>query len=101
MQCFVIISPGVHARASVIARSGATKRSAAPHGLDCFAPLAMMEIGIGSYRRDLTLGRALAGPCPLWQSRIPVVGVSIQPASCIFRRYYTCYTHAQGIWLTQ
>src|SRR5260370_42587258 len=70
---------------SVTARGGATKQSTAVQdGLDCFASVAGTETGIGSYRRDLALGRALAGPCPAWQGHVPVFGVVIQPASCFF-----------------
>src|SRR5258708_38253273 len=67
-----------------IARSGATTQSGtAQDGLDCVASLAVTETGIGSWRRDLVLGRALAAPCPAWQGDIPVVGVAIQPVACI------------------
>ena len=70
---------------SVIARSGATKQSIrVQDGLDCFASLAMTELGIGSYRIDLAVGSAIAGPCPAWQGVIPVFGVTIQPGACIF-----------------
>src|SRR5260221_5842739 len=70
---------------SVIARSGATAQSTTvQNGLDCFASLARTATGIGSYRRDLALGRALAGPCPAWQGHVPVFGVVIPPASCFF-----------------
>src|SRR6267378_4301197 len=44
----------------------------------------MTEPGIGSYRRDPVLGNALAGLYPYWHDLIPLSGVSIQPASCIF-----------------
>jgi hypothetical protein len=70
---------------SIIARSGAPKQSATvQEGLDCFALFVMTEIGIGSYRREPVLRRALAEPCPPWDGMIPVSGVPIQPASCIF-----------------
>jgi hypothetical protein len=68
-----------------IARGGATKQSTTvQHGLDCFASLATTETGIGPYRRELVLGRALAEPCPSCDGRIPVLSVSIQLDSCIF-----------------
>jgi hypothetical protein len=70
---------------SIIARSGAPKQSATvEEGLDCFASLAITETGFGSYRREPVLRRALAEPCPPWDGMIPVSGVPIQPASCIF-----------------
>ena len=69
----------------VIARSGATKQSTnVENGLDCFASLAMTATGIGANRRDLALGRAVAGSCPAWQDKIPVFSVAIQLAACIF-----------------
>jgi hypothetical protein len=44
----------------------------------------MTATGIGANRRDLALGRAVAGSCPAWQDRIPVFSVAIQLAACIF-----------------